>query len=97
LSDDKRAILNELLFRFDSYKNAEGKKYIILNIPNDKIDDVRKLLPGMKAPTVTPLAAEGWSSMHSVIEEKTFWDIISQLKALGAEGILVVPIEKMIL
>jgi ATP phosphoribosyltransferase len=97
LSDDKRTILNELLFRFDSYKNAEGKKYIILNIPNDKIDDVRKLLPGMKAPTVTPLAAEGWSSMHSVIEEKTFWDIISQLKALGAEGILVVPIEKMIL
>ncbi len=97
LSKQKKEILDELLFRFDSYKNAEGKKYIILNIPNEKIDDVCKLLPGMKAPTVTPLVTKGWSSLHSVIEEKTFWDIISQLKALGAEGILVVPIEKMIL
>lgn len=97
LTSDKKAILDELLFRFDSYKNAEGKKYIILNIANDKIPDVCKLLPGMKSPTVTPLVKEGWSSLHSVIEEKTFWDIISQLKALGAEGILVVPIEKMIL
>ncbi|MBO4370732.1 MAG: ATP phosphoribosyltransferase [Paludibacteraceae bacterium] len=97
LSADKQAILDELLFRFDSYKNAEGKKYIILNVPNDKIDAVSKLLPGMKSPTITPLAEEGWSSLQSVIEEKTFWDIISQLKAIGAEGILVVPIEKMIL
>ena len=97
LSKEKKEILDELLFRFDSYKNAEGKKYIILNIPNEKIDDVCKLLPGMKAPTVTPLVTKGWSSLHSVIEEKTFWDIISQLKALGAEGILFVPIEKMIL
>lgn len=97
LSKEKREILDELLFRFDSYKNAEGKKYIVLNIKNDKIDAVCKLLPGMKAPTVTPLVEEGWSSLQSVIEEKTFWDIISKLKALGAEGILVVPIEKMIL
>ena len=99
LNDDaeKMATLKEILFRFDSYKNAEGKKYILLNIPNDKIDDVCKILPGMKSPTVTPLKQEGWSSLHSVIEEKTFWDIISQLKQLGAEGILVVPIEKMIL
>lgn len=99
LNDDaeKMATLKEILFRFDSYKNAEGKKYILLNIPNEKIDDVCKLLPGMKSPTVTPLRQEGWSSLHSVIEEKTFWDIISQLKQLGAEGILVVPIEKMIL
>lgn len=97
LTADKQAILNELLFRFDSYKNAEGKKYIILNIPNDKIPEVCKLLPGMKSPTITPLVESGWSSLHSVIEEKTFWDIISQLKAIGAEGILVVPIEKMIL
>ena len=97
LSAEKREILTELLFRFDSYKNAEGKKYIILNIPNDKIDEVCKLLPGMKAPTVTPLKKEGWSSLHSVIEEKQFWDIINQLKTIGAEGILVVPIEKMIL
>lgn len=97
LNAEKQEILKELLFRFDSYKNAEGKKYIILNIENSKIDAVCKLLPGMKAPTITPLAQAGWSSMHSVIEEKTFWDIISQLKALGAEGILVIPIEKMIL
>lgn len=96
LSKEKKEILDELLFRFASYKNAEGKKYIILNIPNDKIDAVCKLLPGMKAPTVTPLVEQGWSSLQSVIEEKTFWDIISKLKALGAEGILVVPIEKMI-
>ncbi|NCC99572.1 MAG: ATP phosphoribosyltransferase [Bacteroidia bacterium] len=97
LSSEKRAILDEMLFRFSSYKNAEDKKYIILNIPNNKIDDVCNLLPGMKSPTVTPLVKEGWSSMHSVIAEETFWDIISQLKAIGAEGILVVPIEKMIL
>lgn len=97
LSTEKKEILNELLFRFDSYKNAEGKKYIILNIENSKIEEVCKLLPGMKSPTITPLVKEGWSSLHSVIEEKTFWDIINQLKALGAEGILVIPIEKMIL
>lgn len=97
ISSEKRAILDEMLFRFSSYKNAEDKKYIILNIPNDKIDDVCNLLPGMKSPTVTPLVKEGWSSMHSVIAEETFWDIINQLKAIGAEGILVVPIEKMIL
>ncbi len=97
LNDEKQAILNELLFRFDSYKNAEGKKYIILNIPNDKIDEACALLPGMKSPTVTPLVQEGWSSLQSVIEEKTFWHIINQLKNIGAEGILVVPIEKMIL
>lgn len=82
LSDEKQAILNELLFRFDSYKNAEGKKYIILNIPNDKIEEACALLPGMKSPTVTPLVQEGWSSLQSVIEEKTFWHIINQLKTL---------------
>ncbi|MBO6005509.1 MAG: ATP phosphoribosyltransferase [Paludibacteraceae bacterium] len=97
LTDDKKEILEELLFRFASYKNAEGNKYIIMNIPNDKIPEVCKLLPGMKSPTVTPLVEEGWSSLQSVIQEESFWDIISQLKALGAEGILVVPIEKMIL
>ena len=97
LTDDKKEILEELLFRFASYKNAECNKYIIMNIPNDKIPEVCKLLPGMKSPTVTPLVEEGWSSLQSVIQEESFWDIISQLKALGAEGILVVPIEKMIL
>lgn len=97
LSAEKQEILDELLFRFNSYKNAEGKKYIILNVPNDNINDVCEILPGMKSPTITPLVKEGWSSMHSVISEKTFWEIISKLKALGAEGILVIPIEKMIL
>lgn len=97
LSAEKQEILDELLFRFNSYKNAEGKKYIILNVPNDRINDVCEILPGMKSPTITPLVKEGWSSMHSVISEKTFWEIISKLKALGAEGILVIPIEKMIL
>ncbi len=96
LTADKREILNELLFRFDSYKNAEGKKYIVLNIPNDKIAAASELLPGMKAPTITKLETDGWSSMASVIEEKHFWEIIGKLKNLGAEGILVMPIEKMI-
>lgn len=97
LSTEKKAILDELLFRFDSYKNAEGKKYIVVNIPNDKIAAATELLPGMKAPTVTPLQTEGWSSLASVLEEKHFWEIIGKLKQLGAEGILVMPIEKMIL
>jgi len=96
LTAEKQTILNELLFRFDSYKNAEGKKYIMLNVPNEKIGEVCKLLPGVKSPTVTPLLENGWSSLQSVIDEKRFWDIISKLKALGAEGILVMPIEKMI-
>lgn len=94
---EKKAILEELLFRFDSYKNAEGKKYVVLNIPNDKIAAATELLPGMKAPTVTALETEGWSSLASVLEEKHFWEIIGKLKQLGAEGILVMPIEKMIL
>jgi ATP phosphoribosyltransferase len=97
LSQEKKAILDELLFRFDSYKNAEGKKYIVVNIPNDKIAAATELLPGMKAPTVTPLKTDGWSSLASVLEEKHFWEIIGKLKQLGAEGILVMPIEKMIL
>ena len=97
LSIEKREILNELLFRFDSYKNAEGKKYIVLNIRTEKLPEVAKLLPGLKAPTITALETDGWSSVASVIEEKHFWEIIGKLKHLGAEGILVMPIEKMIL
>ncbi len=97
LSDEKRAILDELIFRFDSYKNAEGKKYIVLNIPTEKLGEVAQLLPGLKAPTVTALETAGWSSVASVIREKDFWEIIGKLKGLGAEGILVMPIEKMIL
>lgn len=97
LSAEKKEILSELLFRFDSYKNAEGKKYVVLNIPTEKIEAAAALLPGMKAPTITKLETEGWSSMASVLEEKHFWEIIGKLKQLGAEGILVMPIEKMIL
>lgn len=97
LSKEKQAILDELIFRIESVQCAEGKKYILLNAPNDKIQEITALLPGMKSPTVMPLAESGWSSIHSVISEKQFWDIIGRLKALGAEGILVIPIEKMIL
>lgn len=97
LTIEKKEILGELLFRFDSYKNAEGKKYIVLNVRTERIPEVCDLLPGLKAPTITKLETEGWSSVASVIEEKHFWEVIGKLKQLGAEGILVMPIEKMIL
>lgn len=97
LSKEKSDILNELVFRIESVQTANGKKYILLNAQNDKIEEIIKLLPGMKSPTVLPLAESGWSSIHSVISEKQFWDIIGKLKTLGAEGILIIPIEKMIL
>ena len=96
LPPQKKELLDELIFRIESVQRAEGKKYILLNVPNEKIEEVSRLLPGMKAPTLVPLAKEGWSSMHSVIEENDFWEVIGQLKKAGAEGILVVPIEKMI-
>ena len=97
LSEDKRAILNELLFRFDAIQAAEGKKYVLLNAPKNNLDEIIKVLPGMKSPTVTPLANGEWYSVQSVIDEKEFWEIIGKLKSLNAEGILVIPIEKMIL
>jgi len=97
LSDEKQTILDELLFRIDAVQTAEGKKYILLNAPNDQLDNIIAVLPGMKSPTIMPLAKEGWSSIHSVLDEKRFWEIIGKLKAMGAEGILVIPIEKMIL
>jgi ATP phosphoribosyltransferase len=97
LSPEKKAILDEVIFRINSVQTAEGKKYILLNAPNDKIEEIIGVLPGMKSPTILPLAQEGWSSLHSVIEENHFWEIIGKLKALGAEGILIIPIEKMIL
>lgn len=97
LTDEKRGILNELLFRFGAIRMAEGKKYILLNAPKDKLAEITELLPGMKSPTVTPLANGEWVSVQSVIAEKHFWEIIGKLKSLGAEGILVLPIEKMIL
>ncbi|MGM9679080.1 MAG: ATP phosphoribosyltransferase [Bacteroidaceae bacterium] len=97
LDEEKRAVLEELLFRIEAVKNAEDKKYVLMNVPTDKVGDVVSVLPGAKSPTVMPLATEGWSSIHTVIDEKRFWQIIRQLKELGAQGILVVPIEKMIL
>lgn len=97
LSKDKRETLEELIFRINSVLYADGKRYIMLNAPTDKIDEIVDLLPGVKSPTVIPLKEEGWSCLHSVIEEKRFWEVIGKLKALGAQGILVLPIEKMIL
>ena len=97
MSEEKKAVLDELLFRIEAVKNAEDKKYVLMNVPTDKVKEVVDILPGAKSPTVMPLATEGWSSVHTVIDEKRFWEIISQLKELGAQGILVVPIEKMII
>lgn len=97
LSAEKQSILDELLFRIEAVKSAEDKKYVLMNVPTDKVDEIVAVLPGAKSPTVMPLAQEGWSSVHTVIDEKSFWEIISRLKELGAQGILVIPIEKMIL
>ena len=97
LSEQKQQILNELLFRIESVQLAEDKKYVLMNVPSENIKQITEVLPGIKSPTILPLAKEGWSSLHAVISEKEFWDIIGKLKLLGAEGILVVPIEKMIL
>ena len=97
LSAEKQAILDELLFRFAAIQEAEGKKYVLLNAPKERLAEIIELLPGMKSPTVTPLANGDWVSIQSVIAENHFWEIIGKLKALGAEGILVLPIEKMIL
>lgn len=90
-------ILERLLFRMESVKKAKKNKYVLLNAPNTQLDKIVALLPGMKSPTIIPLATEGWSSVHTVIAETDFWNLIEQLKAVGAEGILVIPIEKMIL
>ena len=97
LDNDKRAILDELLFRINAVKAAEDKKYVLMNVPTDKVKEIIEVLPGVKSPTVMPLATEGWSSVHTVLDEKRFWEIIGKLKAIGAQGILVLPIEKMIL
>lgn len=96
MSGDKREILSELLFRMDAVKTAEDKKYVLMNAPKEKLDAILSVLPGMRSPTVMPLAQEGWCSVHTVLDEQCFWDIIGKLKAMGAEGILVLPIEKMI-
>jgi ATP phosphoribosyltransferase len=93
----QEALLEKFLFRIRAVKKARKNKYILLNAPNDKLQEIIRLLPGMKSPTVLPLAEAGWSSVHSVLSENDFWDIIEQLKAAGAQGILVVPIEKMVI
>ncbi|OIP83671.1 MAG: ATP phosphoribosyltransferase [Porphyromonadaceae bacterium CG2_30_38_12] len=97
LSDDKNEILKELLFRIEAVQLAEDKKYVLMNVPTQNLEQIVNVLPGMKSPTIMPLAKDGWNSLHAVIAEKQFWDIIGKLKSLGAEGILVLPIEKMIL
>ena len=97
LSEEKQAILDKIQFRIQSVLKGRQSKYILLNAPNDKIEDIINVLPGMKSPTVLPLAEEGWSSVHAVIRKNEFWDVIDELKANGAQGILVCPIEKMVL
>ena len=97
LSIDKKRILDKLVFRIESVLRAKNSKYILMNVPNEKIDVVSEILPVLKSPTVLPLAKEGWSSLHSVIDEDQFWEVIDELKEAGAEGILVVPIDKMVM
>jgi ATP phosphoribosyltransferase len=97
LSEEKAGILQHLLFRIDAVRKAKRNKYILLNAPDDRIPAICTIIPGMKSPTILPLAREGWSSLHSVVAEDVFWNVTEQLKANGAEGILVIPIEKMIL
>ena len=97
LSSTKKAILNKLVFRIKAVLEAKNKKYILMNVPNNKIEAVSQILPVMKSPTILPLAIEGWSSLHSVIDETQFWEVIDELKNAGAEGILIAPIEKIIL
>ena len=97
LDDEKKAILDDLLFRIESVLIAEDKKYVRMNAPKARLNDIVKVLPGLKSPTIIPLAEEDWCSVHAVLDEKHFWEIVGQLKELGAEGILVTPIEKMIL
>jgi ATP phosphoribosyltransferase len=97
LDAEQQQILEKFLFRIRAVKKARNNKYVLLNAPNEKLQEIIQLLPGMKSPTVLPLAEPGWSSVHSVLNEDDFWEIIERLKGAGAQGILVVPIEKMII
>lgn len=97
LPNNKKNILDELLFRFNAVQLAESKKYVLMNVPTANLQQIIEVLPGMRSPSIIPLAKDGWSSLHAVIEEQRFWEVIGKLKSLGAESILVVPIEKMIL
>jgi ATP phosphoribosyltransferase len=96
LSEAVRKILDKLIFRIRAVQKSKNNKYILLNAPNDKLDDITSVIPGMKSPTIMPLAEEGWSSVHSVLNENDFWEVIDKLQEHGAQGILVIPIEKMI-
>ncbi len=96
IGKEQKAVLEKLRFRIRSVLSGRQSKYVLMNVPNDKIDQVVELLPGMRSPTVLPLAEEGWSSVHSVINKDTFWEVIDELRQVGAEGILVCPIEKMV-
>ncbi len=97
IEKEQQQILNKLLFRIQAVLRAKNTKYVLMNLPNNKIEEVSKILPVLKSPTVLPLAEKGWSSLHSVIDETKFWDVIDELKNAGAEGILIVPIDKMVL
>lgn len=97
ITTERRAVLGKLQFRIKSVLQARQAKYVLLNAPNERLDDILRLLPGMRSPTVLPLAEEGWSSVHTVINKDKFWEVIDELKQAGAEGILVCPIEKMVL
>lgn len=97
ISEERREILKKIQFRIQSVLRARQSKYVLLNAPNEKLEAILALLPGMRSPTVLPLAEEGWCSVHTVIQKDTFWEVIDELKAAGAEGILVCPIEKMVL
>ncbi|MCA6406802.1 MAG: ATP phosphoribosyltransferase, partial [Cytophagales bacterium] len=92
----KKVILDKLLFRMQAVQSAKNNKYILLNCPNEAIEKITSVIPGMKSPTIMPLSRAGWSSLHSVVDENDFWEKIDLLKSFGAEGILVIPIEKMI-
>ena len=96
LTNDKKAILDSLLFRVDAVSDSRGKKYILMNLPSDKVDEAIAILPAMRSPTVMPLAADGWCSLHSVVKDCELWDKVEKLKALGAEGILVLHLDKVI-
>ena len=97
LSEEKKAILDRLIFRIRAVLKAKQSKYILMNVPNEKIEQVSKILPVLKSPTVLPLAEEGWSSIHSVIDDNRFWEVIDELKQAGAQDILVIPIDKMVI
>ncbi|MEG1935650.1 MAG: ATP phosphoribosyltransferase, partial [Rikenellaceae bacterium] len=97
LCSEKRALMEQLIFRFESVERSKGKKYVLLNIPNESIAPALSILPSMKSPTLLPLAQEGWSSIHAVVDEKVLWEKVEQLKKIGAEDILVLSLEMMVL